>query len=149
MVVGEQAYGLAESLFKYADGESSVVVLLARAGAGAGHHTTIATGLGGGRLTARRAGMEHVAVAVGHGAVRRGLPLEKSPIEGLFGPRRLGLQAVEHLLIEEDLRTFRHRAFLDDVVDAVEHGVRRNLAFGQAVQRLDLLREALHRRRQA
>ena len=72
--------------------------------------------------------MEDGPVFLRHGGRSRlllALLLEKAPIERLLRARRLGLEAIQDLLVLEHLGALGHGAFLDDVIDSVQHSLGR------------------------
>ena len=72
--------------------------------------------------------------------------LEEAEHERRLRARRALLDRVQRLLVPEVPVADGHRALLDDVVDAGEHAVRRELALAQPNERLDLARESGRRR---
>ena len=68
--------------------------------------------------------------------------LEEAEQERRLRARRALLDLVEQLLVAEVAVARRHRALLDDVVDAGEHAVRGELALAEPDERLHLAHEA-------
>ena len=95
--------------------------------------------------------MEGGLIVFLHGACpwsRRGVSLQKTAIEALFGAWRLRFQTVEYFLIEQHLGAFGHRTFFDDVVDSVQHRVGGDFPFAKPIEGLYFFCEPFHRGRQ-
>ena len=95
------------------------------------------------RRAAPHAGAEAFAGLSGFRSERRGRLAEESEVEVGLGAGRHQLDLVEGVLVAEVLVAGRHRALLDDVVDARHDAVGSHLALAEAHQRLDLAREAV------
>ena len=117
-------------------------------GLGSRHHLAVGADLGGRGLAARCAGVEDGPVFLRHGG-RSGLLLalllEEPPVECLFRAGRLGFQTIQDFLVLEHLGALGHRAFLDDVIDAVQHRIGREFSFREPVEGFHLLGKTFHR----
>ena len=109
---------------------------------GFGHHFAVRADRGRGGLTTRLAGMEPVLVLVGYSLgiflPLFGLPIQKFQIEGVLGAGRIGLQLIQDPFIGEHLGAFGHRAFIHDVVNAMDDRIRGNFPFRQPMKGLHL-----------